>query len=63
MKGGNRRDHTVGGASLSIDAGGRGFSVRCRCGWVSETYPSPVMAAAAGEQHTELRTGRFQRWK
>lgn len=60
MKGGSSQDHAVGGPSFSIDPRGRGFSVRCRCGWVSESYPSPVMAEAAGEQHTQLGRGRHQ---
>jgi hypothetical protein len=63
MKGGKKQDHTVGGPCLSIDAAGRGFSVQCRCGWLSESYPSPVVAEAAGEQHAQLEKGRSARAK
>jgi hypothetical protein len=63
MKGGNPHEHTVEGPCLSVDACGRGFSVRCRCGWVSESYSSPVVAEAAGEQHVQLVNGRSDRRK
>ena len=63
MKGGNSHDHTVEGPCLSIDARGRGFSVRCRCGWVSESYSSPVVAEASGEQHVQLVNWRSDRRK
>lgn len=57
MKGGNTRDHTMVGPTLSVDPRGRGFSVRCRCRRVSESYPSPIVAEAAGEQHLQLENG------
>ena len=62
MKGGNTHDHTVGGPCFSIDGEGSGFSVQCRCGWLSESYPTPVVAEAAGEQHVQLENGRYDRW-
>lgn len=43
-----------GGVRLVVDGRSRVFSVRCRCGWDSESCSSRAHAEAAGEQHLQL---------
>ena len=47
------------GARLQLGpAGQRLYSVRCTCGWVSETCGTAVLAEADGEQHLTLAQTR-----
>ena len=47
-------DHVLNDVEFRVDRAGRGYRVRCSCGWQSEVSDTPNLAVAAGEQHVTL---------